>query len=247
MENKEQLIFGIRPLIEAIKAGKEIDKILIKKGLGGELFRELSELIHQQAIPFQYVPMEKLNRITTKNHQGVVSYMSMLEYQEIEKLIPMLYEAGTDPFIMVLDRLTDVRNFGSIARSAECAGVNAIIISENGSARINADAMKTSAGALNIIPVCRIKNINQCIRFLKESGITIVAATEKASENYWDISLKGPLAIVMGSEEDGISEQILKLADSLAKIPVNGKIESLNVSNAAAVLLFESVRQRRLD
>lgn len=243
MENDE-FIFGTRAVIEAINHGKNIEKVLIKKGLKNELFHELIKSIKENNIAFQYVPVEKINRITRKNHQGVVALISPIEYSNLETLLPGIYETGNDPLLLILDQITDVRNFGAIARSAECAGVHAIIIPEKGMAQINADAIKTSAGALHHIPVCKTKNILKTIQFLSESGIKIVAATEKADTLYTEADLALPIAIVMGSEDSGISTSILDQANELLKIPVLGKIESLNVSVSAALMIYEAVRQR---
>ena len=242
----EDFIFGTRAVIEAVRAGKSIDKILIKNGLNNELFGELYQLIKENKIPFQYVPLEKINRITRKNHQGVVALISSIDFFRIEDLLPTIFEKGEDPFLLVLDQVTDVRNFGAIVRSAECAGVHAVIIPEKGAARIGADALKTSAGALNIVPVCRTPNLNVTVKYLKDSGIKVIAATEKASELYTKTNMEGPVAIIMGSEESGISDTLIRMADQLARIPIMGKIESLNVSVAASLMMYEAVRQRRL-
>jgi 23S rRNA (guanosine2251-2'-O)-methyltransferase len=242
--SKENIIFGIRPVIEAIKAGKEIDRILIQNGLKGETSWELKKLISELQIPSQYVPLEKLNKVTQKNHQGVICFVSEISYQPLENLLPMIFEKGEDPLLLILDRITDVRNFGAITRTAECAGVNAIIIPSKGSARINADAVKTSAGALYKIPICREDNLKQTIEFIKASGIEIITCTEKATEPYHSISYNKPVAIIIGSEEDGISPEYLKRADKTVMIPLKGEIESLNVSVAAGIILFEAVKQR---
>ena len=243
-KNTDDFIFGIRAVIEAIDSSKEIDKILLKKGSGGDLFKELFEKIREHQIPFQYVPQEKINRITRKNHQGVLAFISPVTFYELENFLPSVFEAGKNPLILVLDQVTDVRNFGAIVRTAECAGVDAIVIPEKGAARINADAVKTSAGALHLVPVCRTKDLKKSIVFLKESGLRITAATEKSSNNYTQADFTGPTAIVMGSEEKGIEQQILNLADEQLQIPILGKIESLNVSVAAGLLVYEAVRQR---
>ncbi len=240
----ENVIFGIRTVIEAIRSGKTVDKVLIRKGLDNELFYELFQVVREEKIPFQYVPVEKLNRITRKNHQGVIAYVSPVEFQPIETLLPFLFESGKTPLLLITDQVTDVRNFGAIARSAECAGVDAILFPEKGSAAINADAIKTSAGALHHIPVCRTGNLVKTVQFLKDSGIKILAATEHAEKTYTVINMKVPLAIIVGSEESGISTALLKLADELVSIPVRGKIGSLNVSVAAALMIYEAVRQR---
>nr|WP_319571285.1 23S rRNA (guanosine(2251)-2'-O)-methyltransferase RlmB [uncultured Draconibacterium sp.] len=242
--DKEDFLFGTRAVIEAIKKGKTIDKILIKKGLRNELISELQQLIKESEIGAQYVPIEKINRITRKNHQGVLAFISPIEFDNIEAVIPGIYEEGKTPLLLVLDQITDVRNFGAIARSAECAGVQAIIIPEKGMARIGADAVKTSAGAIHNIPICKTNNLYHTVRFLKDSGIKIVAATEKGNKLYSNADMKSPLAIVMGSEDTGVSAQILKLADEQLRIPILGQIESLNVSVSAALMIYEAVRQR---
>lgn len=243
-KNSDDFIFGIRAVIEAIDSGKDIDKILIKKGLGGDLFKELFEKIRANELPFQYVPLEKINRITRKNHQGVLAFVSPVTFYDIENFLPSIFEAGYNPLILVLDQVTDVRNFGAIVRTAECAGVHAVLIPERGAARINADAVKTSAGALHTVPICRTKDLKKSIQFLQESGLKIVAATEKSDHNYTQTDLTGPTAIVMGSEEKGIEKQILNQANARVQIPILGKIESLNVSVAAGLLVYEVVRQR---
>ncbi len=243
---KDTLIFGTRPTIEAIKAGKEIDKILIQKGLIGETFGELSKLMREKNIQFQYVPIERLNRISQKNHQGIIAFLSLITYQEIENILPILYEEGKTPLVLVLDRITDVRNFGAIARSAECAGVHAIVIPEKGSAQVNADAIKTSAGALHKIHVCRVKKLNQSVKFIKDSGLKIISCTEKSDKSYTETDYSVPAAIIMGSEEDGISSELLNMSDDKVKIPIHGTIESLNVSVASGIIIYEAIKQRNM-
>lgn len=241
---KDEYIFGTRAVIEAINTGKNIEKVFIKTGLNNELYQQLISLIKENEIAFQFVPLEKINRITRKNHQGVLAFISPIEFTSIEMLLPVLFEKGREPLLLILDQITDVRNFGAIVRSAECAGVDAVIIPEKGMARIGADAIKTSAGALHHVPVCKVSNLFRTIQFLKESGIQIVAATEKANKIYTQGNFKIPLAIVLGSEESGISQSILNIADQQLKIPLFGKIESLNVSVSAALMIYEAVRQR---
>ena len=242
--NKDEFIFGTRAVMEAIKTNRHIEKIFIKKGLKNDLSQELFLLLKEEQIPFQFVPLEKINRITRKNHQGVLALLSPVEYHNIETLLPGIFEEGKDPFILILDQITDIRNMGAIVRSAECAGVNAVIIPEKGMARIGGDAVKTSAGAIHHVPICKVPSLSKTIRFLKNSGVKIVAATEKAQTLYSNAKLNMPVAIVMGSEETGISNQVLQLADEQLMIPVLGKIESLNVSVAAAIIMYEVVRQR---
>lgn len=238
------MIFGIRAVMEAIEAGKEIDKIIIRRDLQGDLVKELLDLLKGKDIHVQRVPTERLDRFTRKNHQGVIALLSAITYQSIEDIIPFLYENGKDPFIVVLDGLTDVRNFGAIARTCEVAGVDAIVIPARGSVTVNADAVKTSAGALMTIPVCKEQNLTDAIKFLKNSGVKIVAATERAADNYTDVQYEGPVAFVMGAEDTGVSNENLRISDQLVKIPQVGTIGSLNVSVAAGVLIYEVVRQR---
>lgn len=241
---KQQLIFGIRTLIEAIQDGKEIDKVFIQKGLRGELYMELYDLIKSNTVPYALVPVEKLNRLTRKNHQGVAAFISAINYHRIDQLIPSLYEQGKTPFILVLDRITDVRNFGAIARTAECSGVDAILLPARGGAAINSDAIKTSAGALHKIPVCRAQYLQDDLKYLKESGLKIIGVSEKADKTYYKESFKGPIALVLGSEEDGISDIYLPLLDEFVRIPMAGTIKSLNVSVAGGILMFEALKQR---
>ncbi len=244
MKENKDFLFGIRAVIEAIKSGKNIDKLMIRSGLKGELIYELMGLVKELQIPFQYVPNERINRVTMKNHQGVLAFISPIEFQSIENILPSIFEQGKNPLFMILDKVTDVRNFGAITRTAECANVDAIIIPEKGSAQISADAVKTSAGALLKIPVCRVKNLSNTIKFLQESGIQIVAATEKATENYYQVDFSIPTALLLGAEDTGVSMELLRVADKMVKIPILGEIESLNVSVAAGVLIYEAVKQR---
>lgn len=246
-EEKNELLFGLRPVIEAIKAGKEIDKIFLQEGLAGPIVSELKSLIKEHNLVFQYVPAQKLSRLTPKNHQGVVCFISPVAYQSIEDILPLLFEEGKNPLLLILDRITDVRNFGAIARTAECAGVHAIIIPTRGAAQINGDAVKTSAGALHTIPVCRENNLKEIIDFLKDSGVQIIACTEKTDSYHYDVNFTSPTAIILGSEEDGISGEYLKKADAKAKLPMFGKISSLNVSVATGIILYEAIRQRTLN
>ena len=208
-------IYGLRAIIEAIDAGKEIDKIFIKKDLSGELASELFERIRQTRIPVQRVPIERINRITRKNHQGAVAMLSAVTYHRLDHLVPQLYEEGLLPFIVVLDGITDVRNFGAIARTCECAGVDAIVIPEHGSVSVGGDAVKTSAGALHHIPVCRERSVRGAVRFLRENGYKVVAASEKADINYTQADYTGPVAIVMGAEDVGIDPEVIKQCDTL--------------------------------
>ena len=241
-----QLIYGIRPVMEAVRAGREIEKVFVKKDLKGDLFRELHQLLRQRSIPCQFVPPEKLNRITGKNHQGVIALISAIDYQPVENVVPSLFESGQVPFLVILDGVTDVRNIGAIARTAACASVHALILPVTGSAQINADAIKTSAGALNSLPVCRSQDLVRTIIYLKDCGIRVIGATEKADSVYHQVMFDGPVTLVLGAEDKGISERVMKVCHDLVKIPVYGNIASLNVSAAAAVFLFEAARQRAL-
>ncbi len=240
----EDYIFGIHPTLEAIEAGRTIDKLFIKKDLHGDLAIRLCHLAKERGIPMQRVPVERLNKITRKNHQGVIAQMAAIDYCRLEDIVPTLFDDGVLPFILVLDGLTDVRNFGGIARTAECCGVNAIVIPSRGSVSVGADAIKTSAGALLHIPVCRVDSLPRAVGFLQQSGCQIVCSTEKSSENYTLGDYTTPLALVMGAEDTGISPEILKIADTRAAIPMFGRIGSLNVGVAAGVMMYEVVRQR---
>lgn len=241
---KDDFIYGSRAIIEAINAGKEIDKLLLQKDIKNELTTELLVAARDFNIPVQKVPVEKLNRITRKNHQGAIAFVSSVVYASLDNIISEAYSKGEVPLLIVLDRITDVRNFGAIARTAECVGAHGIVIPSRGSAQVGSDAMKTSAGALNFIPVCRADNLKTTLREIRDNGITVLACTEKASDLVYQHDLTVPIALLMGSEEDGISPEYLKLADELCKLPIKGNIESLNVSVATSVVLYEVVRQR---
>ena len=241
---ENEMIFGIRAVIEAVQADKEIDKILLKRDLQGELAKELLVVLKGRSIPVQRVPQERLDRITRKNHQGVIAFLPAVSYQKLEDVIPFIYEQGKNPFIVLLDGVTDVRNFGAIARTCECAGVDAIVIPAKGSVTVNADAIKTSAGALHVLPVCKEKSIHEAIRFLQNSGVKVFAATEKASDLYTAVDYDGPVALVMGAEDTGVSLENLRICDQMVKIPQFGTIGSLNVSVASSILIYEVVRQR---
>ena len=243
---KENLIFGVHPVIEAINAGKAIDKLYIQRDIKGSGLTELRKAVKKNKIVFSHVPIQKINKHTSGNHQGVLAFISPIELADIELLVPTLFEAGKTPFILLLDKLTDVRNFGAIARTAECAGVDAIVVPKRESAQINADAIKTSAGALHTIPVCKVDNLTDTAMFLQASGIRIVSCTEKTDNSIYDVDYNSPTAIVMGSEEFGVSNQILKISDDKAKIPLAGEISSLNVSVAAGIILYEAVKQRQV-
>lgn len=241
---EENLIFGMRSVIEALDAGKDIEKILIQKGLSNELYNQLRQSLKGQTVPIQFVPPEKLKRLTDKNHQGVIAYLTEINYYATEDLLSEVFEKGNIPLVLVLDRVTDVRNFGAIARSAECAGVDFIIIPSRGAAQINGDAVKTSAGALHRLKVCREDNLKNTLEFLKESGLQVISCHEKTDKLIYDADFTKPTAIIMGSEENGISNEYLKRSDMQVKIPMPGKIASLNVSVASGIVLFEVVKQR---
>jgi 23S rRNA (guanosine2251-2'-O)-methyltransferase len=243
---KSDMIYGTRAVMEAIRAGRPIERILIQKGISNDLVRELTQLARKHDVVFTYVPPEKLNRLSNKNHQGVICLMSAVEYASLDNIIHAAYSEGREPFLIILDRITDVRNFGAIARTAECVGVSALVIAEKGNAPISSDAMKTSAGALNHLPVCREKDLNKTITSLRENGIMVVACTEKASKTIYEVEFNRPVAIILGSEEDGISNELLRYADELVKIPMKGQIGSLNVSVAAGIAMYEVLRQSML-
>lgn len=241
---RSDYIFGLRAIIEAMEAGKDIDKILVKTDINGDLAREMLGKAKGYGILVRRVPQEKLNRITMKNHQGAIAILAAVPYHKLDNIVPALYEEGKTPLMVVLDGVTDIRNFGAIARTACCAGADAIVIPSHNSVSITADAIKTSAGALFHIPVCRENTTIEAVRLLKDNGYRIVAATEKGARDYTKVDYTVPTAIVMGAEETGISHDVLRIADDLAAIPILGEIGSLNVSVAAGVMLYEAVRQR---
>ncbi|MDL2231646.1 23S rRNA (guanosine(2251)-2'-O)-methyltransferase RlmB [Porphyromonadaceae bacterium OttesenSCG-928-L07] len=245
---RQEYIFGIRAVIEAIQQGKEIDKVMLKTGVRGELFQTLFNLLREHKIPFQYLPEDAFKPFADRNHQGVLAEVSPVAYQDLNEVLTAVEAKGEKPFILILDRITDVRNFGAIARTAECAGVHAIVIPNRHSAKISSDAIKTSAGALYQIPVCRVLNLKKLVREFKfERGIQVYAATEKTDKLYTEVEMNVGLAIIMGSEDTGIDEELLKVAHECIKIPMSGTIESLNVSAATAVIAYEVVRQRRMS
>lgn len=247
MIDKSQVVFGIRAVIEAIESGKQVDKVLMKKDLSGDLARELLSVAREYNVPVQRVPVERINRVTRKNHQGVIAFMAAVDYYHVDDIVPALYDEGINPFIVVLDGVTDVRNFGAIARTCECAGVNAIVIPERNSVSVNADAVKTSAGALNYLPVCRERNLVNAVKYLRDSGFKVMGASEKTDLSYTKADFTGPVAIVLGAEDTGISADILRLCDTLVAIPEFGEINSLNVSVAGGIMIYEVVRQRLND
>ncbi|TFV93129.1 23S rRNA (guanosine(2251)-2'-O)-methyltransferase RlmB [Algoriphagus kandeliae] len=244
-EHDKDFIFGTRAVLEAIHAAREIDKILVQKDANNDLIKELLRESKQAGIPVVRVPEGKLNRITRKNHQGVIAHLSSISYASLDNVIDNCYAVGKSPLLLVLDQVTDVRNFGAIARTAECAGVDAIVIPEKGSAQINAEAVKTSAGALNFIPVARVKNLFFACRDLQKMGLSLVAITEKSEKEMYEADFSAPAALILGSEESGISPEILQIADDKVKIPMSGNIDSLNVSVSAGVAIYEAIRQRK--
>ncbi|MFK7814651.1 MAG: 23S rRNA (guanosine(2251)-2'-O)-methyltransferase RlmB [Maribacter sp.] len=237
-------IYGIRAVLEAISSEEPIDKVFIQRGLKGDLIKELESVVRKNQINASYVPVEKLNRLTKSNHQGVVANISPITFFEIETLVEQVMESKKLPLFLLLDQLSDVRNFGAIIRTAECTGVDGIIIQKKGSAPVTADTIKTSAGAAFKVPIVKVDHIKDAVFYLQASGVQIVSATEKTENTIYDVSFTTPIAIVMGSEDRGISPSILKASDHMAKLPLLGEIESLNVSVACAVFLYEAVRQR---
>nr|WP_317632588.1 23S rRNA (guanosine(2251)-2'-O)-methyltransferase RlmB [uncultured Flavobacterium sp.] len=241
---KEDQIFGIRAIIEAINAGKNIDKVFIQKEAKGDLMQELFKTMKAKNINFSYVPVEKLNKLTRNNHQGAVASISPIEFYSMEQLVQKVQESGKTPLFLILDQLSDARNFGAIIRTAECTGVNGIIIQKQGAAPVNGDTVKTSAGAVFNVPICKVDHIKDAVFFLQASDIKTVAATEKTENNIYDIDFKAPIAIIMGSEDKGVNPSVLKIVDHKAKLPMFGTISSLNVSVACGAFLYEAVRQR---
>lgn len=246
-KSEQNSIYGIRAVSEAILAGKELNKVIIQRGVSNPLMQGLVTLLNTHKIPFQYIPQQSGIFNTNKNHQGVIAHISPVTYFRLDDVIPQLYEEGKVPFILVLDRITDVRNFGAIARSAYCAGVNTLVIPDIGGALVTDDAIKTSAGALNHISVCREKNMKSTMELLNQSGITTIACTEKGAQPIFALDLKIPIAIVLGNEETGISADVIKKCSFLAKIPMEFGVQSLNVSVAAGIACYEVTRQRMLD
>lgn len=241
---KEHQIFGIRAIIEAIQSGTEIDKVFLQKDAQGDLMKELLTTMKKNNVNFSYVPVEKLNRLTSKNHQGAVANISPISFHSLEDLVTNVVESGKKPLFLILDQLSDARNFGAIIRTAECTGVNGIIVQKQGSAPVNGDTVKTSAGAVFNIPICKVDHIKDAIFFLQGSDIKTVAATEKTDNLIYDIDFNQGIAIIMGSEDRGVNPSVLKIVDEKAKLPMYGTIESLNVSVACGAFLYEAVRQR---
>jgi 23S rRNA (guanosine2251-2'-O)-methyltransferase len=244
IHSEKEFIFGMHPVMEAIKGGRHIDRVMVRRGLRGGQYHELMQLVNELNVPWQVVPPEKLDYITRKNHQGVIAWLSAIEFQNIENILPRIFEEGNEPLLLMLDSVSDVRNFGAIVRSALCFGAHAVIIPEKNSARISADAVKASAGALSTFPVCRVKSLTRCVNYLKDSGLKVVAATEKADKTVSTADLTGPAVIILGSEEKGISRELTGLSDEQVSIPITGAIGSLNVSVSAGIILYEITRQR---
>lgn len=242
-KKERDLIYGVRAVIEAIKAEREINKIMIQKGMDKELFMELKEELRGKDFQLQFVPREKLDGLTDNNHQGVVAQVSPIKYHDIKELVEDLLEDGRKPFILVLDRITDVRNFGAIARTAECEGVDAILLPSKGSVQVNADAVKTSAGALNRIKVCRTDNLKDSLFYIQQCGLRLVVCTEKSKVPLYETNLRGAVAIIMGSEKDGVTQDLINMADISCCIPMKGEIASLNVGVAAGMAMYEKLRQ----
>jgi 23S rRNA (guanosine2251-2'-O)-methyltransferase len=244
---KSDIIYGIRPLLEAVRSGKQIDKVLIRQGLTGDLASELLGALKHSGIPFQHVPYESFAKFKNRNHQGVVGFLAPIALHALEELLPKIIASGKTPFLLLLDRITDVRNFGAIVRTAECAGVDAIIVPAKGAAQIGPDSVKTSAGALHHIPVCRVGSLKVTISYLKESGVKVISASERGSKSLFEADLSGAIALVMGAEDTGITPDVLRVSDAVVRIPILGQIGSLNVSVAAGVMMYEVVRQRGLQ
>ena len=242
---KEHLIYGIRAVMEAISAEKSINKVLIQKGLRGDLIKELEGLLRHHNISHSFVPVEKLNRVAGRNHQGVIATISPVTFQDFESLVNTVVAEKDTPLFLLLDRVSDVRNFGAIIRTAVCTGVDGIIILSSGSAPVTADTVKTSAGAVFNIPIAKVAHLKDAIYYLQASGVEVMAASEKSKQSLYELDFNKPLAIIMGAEDKGISPALLKTADHIARIPMEGDIASLNVSVACGVFLFEAVRQRR--
>ena len=244
MKEKENIIFGIHPVIEAIKSGKEIEKVYIQQDIQGQGLTELRNVIKKSKVPFSHVPVQRLNKYTQGAHQGVLCFISPIETQDIEDVLARVFEEGKVPLVLILDRVTDVRNFGAITRTAECLGVQAIIIPKRESAQINEDAIKTSTGAIFRMPICKVDNLTDTLFLLKDSGLNVVSCTEKTDKLISEVDFNQPTAIIMGNEEKGIANQLLKNSNDLAKIPMVGEIASLNVSVAAGMVIYEASKQR---
>jgi len=244
MKGEKNMLYGRHPILEALKAGEDLDKLFLQRGLKGELISEIKALAKDHEVPIQEVPIEKLNKLTKGNHQGMVAFLSLIKYYKVEDILPKVYEEGQVPLFLILDEVTDIRNLGAMARTAFCAGVQTIIIPQKGAAPINADAIKSSAGALNKIPVCRQPDLKQVIQELQLNGIQIIAMDGRGNNLSYEIDLTIPTAIVMGSEDRGVANHLIKIVDNIVKLPVIGSFDSYNVSVAAGMVLYEAMRQR---
>lgn len=242
-KERADIIYGLHAVLEAVKTDKELNKILIQKGIQKETFLTLKEALHGKNYQLQFVPAQKMDSLTNGQHQGIIAFIPPVSYHNVEELIDKWLEEGKKPCVLVLDRITDVRNFGAIARTAACQGVDAILIPSSGSALVSSDAMKASAGALNNIPVCKTDHLKNSLFYLQQSGLRIIACSEKSSVPLYEVNLRGNVAIVMGSEENGITQDLLNLADVRAKIPMEGGVSSLNVGVATGMVLYERLRQ----
>ena len=241
-KNKQQIVYGLRPVIEAIASGLQVERVLLQNGLNSSLLNELRAKMKEHDVPFQYVPIEKLNKLTSGNHQGVVATIGNVKYHSFMELVETL---GDNALVVMLDHVTDVRNMGAIARTAECTGVSALLVPDRGSAAMNEDAIKTSSGALLRLPVCREQNLKTVVNLAKQYGYQIVASTEKGTVHYRDVNFKKPTLLILGNEETGISSELLKISDVRARLPIVGEVASLNVSVAAGVMMYEALEQRR--
>ena len=246
MQDKTNTIFGIYPIKEALASQVVFDKVYIQKGIDSDKIEMLIKDLEKANVPVNIVPFEKLNRLTKGNHQGIVALTSPVAFQSLETVVERALEINNIPLFLVLDQITDVRNFGAILRTAECTGVDAVIIQKSGGAPVSGDTVKTSAGAIFKIPICKVEHIKDAIFYLQGSGITTIAATEKTQTEIYSVDLKRPLAIIMGSEGKGVSKSVLGLVDEKASLPLLGEINSLNVSVACGAFLYEVTRQRRI-
>ncbi|MEM7055623.1 MAG: 23S rRNA (guanosine(2251)-2'-O)-methyltransferase RlmB [Bacteroidota bacterium] len=244
-KQKHNFIYGTRAILEAIRAGKTIDKVFIDRAAKGPIHRELIILMQQYQVPYSRVPTAKLNRLASQNHQGAIALLAPIALASLGHIIQVSYEQGKMPLVVILDSITDVRNLGAIVRTAVCVGASALVIPTQGSASIGGDAMKTSAGALAYLPICRVASLQATISYLQESGLQVMACHDKAAESLYTTDLNVPIAILLGAEDKGIRSELLQRADKHVCIPMVGPVASLNVSVAAAVILYESFRQRQ--
>ena len=240
----DQLIYGLRPILQAVQDGQTLDKVFLQKGIGGQLYTQLEGTLRDRGVEPKYVPVEKLNRLTRGNHQGAVAFLSPIDFHDLEEVIVKVMDEGRAPLVLALDRITDVRNFGAIARSADCTGVDAIVLPKNDSAPVSADAVRTSTGALLEIPVCKVNHMKDAVFVAQSLGLKIIAGTEKTETPMYEAPFSEPCMLIMGNEETGVHKSLLQMADAKALIPMKGQINSLNVSVATGVLLYEAVRQR---